>query len=278
MKRLIFILLLLPCLAWGSDLGQEYARMSPIMLGGGMPVATCGPTSEPAGDIFSDGFEGSGSGGYEFTSTATACVSVIETLPSWCAGATIETANISAIGDATTQNCTYGYRSNPSGTQVYTTLKSGTLYNPEYVEFSFYVDSVGLAAWSSTSIAGHFGGPNGSGTKYWDLELYCNSGSTCSNATNVVIRLDSTGDSEGVALTLDTWYYVRIYMADNSASCTITIGTTYGGTDVQNAAAWTSPDYTAGATNSFYSIGNTGANTTYDIYYGYFAADDDGTF
>lgn len=39
MKRLLLILLLLPSLAWGSDLGQDYARMNPYILGGGVSAA-----------------------------------------------------------------------------------------------------------------------------------------------------------------------------------------------------------------------------------------------
>lgn len=44
MKRLLFILLLLPSLAWGSDLGQDYARMNPYILGGGASAAGCSQT------------------------------------------------------------------------------------------------------------------------------------------------------------------------------------------------------------------------------------------
>lgn len=36
MKKFILFFLLLPSLAWGSDLGQDYARMNPYILGGGV--------------------------------------------------------------------------------------------------------------------------------------------------------------------------------------------------------------------------------------------------
>lgn len=39
MKKLLICLLLLPSLAWGSDLGQDYARMNPYILGGGVSAA-----------------------------------------------------------------------------------------------------------------------------------------------------------------------------------------------------------------------------------------------
>lgn len=45
MKRLLILLLLLPSLAWGSDLGQDYARMNPYILGGGASAAADGPNA-----------------------------------------------------------------------------------------------------------------------------------------------------------------------------------------------------------------------------------------
>jgi hypothetical protein len=71
MKRLILIPLLL-LFALPAQ-AQELARMNPYILGAGV-VATvaCGATSEPAGSIFSEGFEGTGTGGYENDACGTA--------------------------------------------------------------------------------------------------------------------------------------------------------------------------------------------------------------
>ena len=44
MKRIILILLLLPSLAWGGDLGQDYARMNPYILGGAAAALSCAAT------------------------------------------------------------------------------------------------------------------------------------------------------------------------------------------------------------------------------------------
>ena len=59
MKRLLLLLLLLPSLAWGSDLGQEYARMNPYILGAGGSAAACADSS-CTGFLVCQNFEGTG--------------------------------------------------------------------------------------------------------------------------------------------------------------------------------------------------------------------------
>jgi hypothetical protein len=65
MKKLLYLLLLLPSLAWG----QEYARMNPYILGGGVSAAaaspyctgttTCTGTNPGSCDMFCEDYEGS---------------------------------------------------------------------------------------------------------------------------------------------------------------------------------------------------------------------------
>ena len=72
MKRLLFLLFLLPSLAWGSDLGQEYARMNPYVLGAGVsaagPQCTSGAADQSGGSAASQSVNTLRGQSFQFTS------------------------------------------------------------------------------------------------------------------------------------------------------------------------------------------------------------------
>lgn len=229
-------------------------------------AASCGATSEPAGDVFSDGFEGSGSGGYELNACGSA--------PCWTenpdSSAVDQAYALSGLsgGTGATQNCNYGAKVPGGGKYLKYTLASG-LATP-YVYFSFYIDDLNFSGWQTDPIACI--GNNACSIQLGYLKLNCNNGTGCTTANLQVSGVGAT-ESTARAISIDTWYYVKLTLAD-AASCKVSVGTTYGGTEIANEDTFNCNDVAADP--QYFHFGDLN-NRTMNIIFGYIAVDDDGT-
>ena len=207
--------------------------------------------TDPAGDIASEGFEGVG---YELGGA-------------WAesGAAPNEDYVLSGLsgGAGASQNCSTGLYTANVGAGSRGVLTTAGQSN-WYVEFSFYVDSEGLASGNNIPI------------------YYSHTGTITEQIATVnvsdvsgVLKVygSGVGNSSIVTISLDTWYYVWLHVVDNG-TCAITVGTTYGGTEILNASEFTDYDEDAQTTHF---CGTYGANTI-SVVYGYFNIDDDGTF
>lgn len=255
MKKLIlFILLLaLPCHAQDGYLVDNFGTHTPLMarmnvgvLGGGVSAAAC---STPSGDLSSEGFEG----GAEETWTN------IQGTPDFA----YALSGLSG-GTGAAQNCSYGMKINAVNTYVYALRDLGAGQANLYIKFSFYVDSHSIAEGTNTTIL-----KVGSASNESDILLYSRLKLTGGN-----LQFGPTAETY-YNISINTWYYVELYVADASESCTYKIGTTYGGSDI---ASEPDPCPNVISNPRYIFLGNTATSRTIDIIYGYFAADDDGTF
>ena len=253
-------------------------KLRAVIAAKGAAVAACGLTSEPAGDIFSDGFEGSGSGGYELTATATSCASA--GAPVWCNSATLDAAyalsELSSTGD--TKNCNYGWqRVFSASSGVGTNYKTGSVPAEVYVETSFYLSSYDFVQWGTTDFL-YVGTSSSMGvTNYGKLNLDCSAAGGCTNANLKLRAISASTVGSSNTLAVNTWYYARLTLKDaGSGTCAISVGTTYGGTDFWNTT-FDCNDMDTGGSTLFFSFGSA-STRTFTMTLGYMAADDDGTF
>lgn len=244
------------------------ARMAPAIgvMGGGAAAPGCLATVEPAGDIFSDGFEGTGTGGYENES-------------GWTESGTADQAyDISALttGDDAKNGC-YGLNVNLTGTTISATYDSGSARELFYLELSFYIQSESFADADYVDLLIASTAGAGGGTALVKIKIIQTSGS-------VKIYADSGGtDSTLRVIETGKWYYVRLYAEDltdgsGNGDGTIRVGTTYNGTDIANDDAYTLTNVNdASGRPRYFAFGGTGAETI-NITLGYVAVDSDGTF
>ena len=229
-----------------------YARMSLTVIAGenagGAAPSGC---ATPSGDIKTEGFEGTG---YELGANWTENNGTPDedfTLSGLSGGA----------GDAT-RNCDTGLQINQASEDV--TLDSGSALAHAYVEFSIYVDSQSIN-WSATYPVYAWGSVDSDFTFVFALKD--------AGGTITVYGTGATASTERT-ISLDTWYYVQMDGSDNGTG-TITIGTTYGGTDIANGDTFTCRD--ADSNPRYYEVGESEGKTVSFII-GYFVVDDDGTF
>jgi hypothetical protein len=241
------------------------------MVGASKGAGAC-ITSRPAGDIYAEGFEGSG---FELG----ACGSG----QCWSVSGTNDPDT--AITSAAAQNCNEGLKITSTGTVAYASFHLTTAVPEYWREFSFYINSSGLN--------------NGE-----IVPIVCSStDSACTANINGQVKIKNTigqlqiygsavGASTARNISAETWYFVRMHVidigncvgADNpyvgcsgsgTGNDSITIGTTYGGVDIANG------DTFAGANTASldeFGLGAFLGSRTITVTFGYDAVDDDGTF
>jgi hypothetical protein len=178
MKRLlilIFALVVLASPAWGGGL-----------LIGSSVSGSCGPTSEPNGSLFSDGFEGTGSGGYELVSGSD---------PKWytAAGSPVTNYSLSGLG-LSVYSCNYGLKTEATSATnfVYYKLPSPSSANVQNIDIEIYIESESIANGTNAPIY-LAGTTNGGSNSYGVVRLAKNAdqlqilgyGSSASTATNI---------------------------------------------------------------------------------------------
>jgi hypothetical protein len=260
MRRIFFSLLVL--LLCFSANAQEYDYCA----GAGGTAAGCGATSEPAGDVFSDGFE-TATTGYEATKGEN-CT----TAPTWCEDKTVNPAlTLSGLSGGTgdTKNCTQGLNISVGTNTAYAQYRSSSAIANVYTEFSIYVDTEGLSNYGTATIFAPASTSGAASDLLGQVSLYQD------GSGNIQIYASAATTSTKRTISLDTWYYVRVFMSDASESGTLTVGTTYGGTDIANADTFTCNDVT---TNPSYFVFGVRSSATINYTFGYIAVDDDGTF
>jgi hypothetical protein len=270
MKKLLLTILfcLIPCVLFAGG------GFTAIMAGGGASGAVCTKADIPNGDIYKESFEDAG---YDLGTGATA----------WNESASPD--EDAAIAASTTQNCAYGLRTNSTGTAVYSWNHNAAGKAEIWREFSFYIASHSLTNGQTTIINCASSGTDCSGAVMGKVYV----GFSTSGGDHLYIYANADASSSPVTILAETWYYGRIHLFDKGnctdvdtpyVGCTgsgtgnnsVTLGTTYGGTDIINGETFTATNV-AGNPDEF-GLGVYTASRTIDIIFGYDAVDDDGTF
>ena len=247
MKKIVLLCLTIVLISYNYSFGFSAGFMG----SGAAKNAGGGGCATPSGDIKTEGFEGTG---YELGANWTENNGTPDedfTLSGLSGGA----------GDAT-RNCDTGLQINQASEDV--TLDSGSALAHAYVEFSIYVDSQSIN-WSATYPVYAWGSVDSDFTFVFALKD--------AGGTITVYGTGATSSTERT-ISLDTWYYVQMDGSDNGTG-TITIGTTYGGTDIANGDTFTCRN--ADNNPRYYEVGESEGKTVSFII-GYFVVDDDGTF
>lgn len=273
MKRIAIAFCLLLFLALPLH-AQEYDYCAGA---GGAAAPSCTKANIPNGDVYKESFEDSG---YDLGTGANA----------WNeSGTPDEDYNISALGVATNQNCTYGLRTNAEAGTSYSYYHLAASKSEIWRKFSFYIASHALTNGQTVIINCAATGTDCSGQILGRVYLSYTS-------TGDLVKVYGTGDNVSTARTvaLNTWYYVTLHAFDIGnctdvntpyTGCTgsgtgngqITVGTTFDGTDIANADAFAGTNVIAPPDEWIIGAYNTTARTI-DIIFGYDAVDDDGTF
>lgn len=244
---------------------QELARLSPMMLGGGgsSTPATCDATSEPAGDLFHDGFE-TATTGFELT--------VCGSAPCWTETSLSVPSNISGLS-APAASCNQGAESSASASLAYGWYNLNTTVTGYYGRLSLYIVSHGLTTGQSTIIAragSNTSGANAAGS----LQLYSSDGTA--------LALRGVGATTAtIALAIETWYVVDYCIVDGSDTSDF-CGTGTNGQgwisldDGSTKSAFTCSDVASGSQYFLYGSGT--SSRTVDLHFGYVAADADGAW
>lgn len=263
MKRILSILLLLLLCVLPSS------AMNITMMGGSVESTTGSCANEPAGDIMVDGFEGSGSGEIELPYNE-ACYT---DPPSWCdwedPNDVYALSNLSG-GKGDSRNCNYGLQFVTTGSNNSSKYRLATRQDSVYASLSLYVDSESLDSYDNPGLL--VLQDSTSGDILASIRLY-------KTGSDLQIHgASSVNDSSKATISLDTWYYIKLYAYNGSSSCSIAVGTTYGGTDILNPASagvFTCPT----PTNSINQmVLQTGSSRTFTYVIGYVALDADGVF
>jgi len=256
MKKLLLLLLILPSLAFGAmDTFEGSAVTTSTTIEGSSGIDTVdGGTvtggvacSDPEGDQVTEGFE---TPGYELTSPCGASPCWDET------GSPTANYTLSSLsgGSGADENCDYGLQAVGTGADTHTTVTIGSGLSEFWIKFSYYLDSFSFT--SGTTITIYNSG-------IASIRLY-NDGGTPQ------LYARAAGDGSKYTIALDTWYYIEFHVVNNDTG-DITIGTSYGGTEIANAGTFTG--YDNGAQTTF-SIGNLSIKTA-TMVFGYFTLDDD---
>lgn len=248
MKKYLF-LLLLPVFIFGF----RSSTMVGVHAGsGGSTAASYG------GDVIKETFEASG---YDEGTCGTA--------PCWTeTGSPNEDYALSGLSGGTgdAKNGSYGMRIDSTGTVLKSTASFSGNPSTLWVEFSFYLDSENMNngnenfTFSTSDSFGYL--------RIWD---------DTGVSGDIRVWFSTTGSSSNDwAISLDTWYYVAVYMDDAALDCTIKVGTTYGGTETSGGTdTFECSDVTTTVDEAY--IGADG-NKQVGLVFGYFHLDDDGTF
>lgn len=258
MKRLIFIFaFLIVCSAI-----QANARGIMTMCGAGVPVAGCGASSEPAGDIFSDGFE-TATTGYE--------------LSGWTEVGTVDPAYSLTGLSAPEESCNQGIQTASTGSMAYIKRDLGTGVTTYWGQFSLYIRSHSLGNYATVTIAvagnNDFTPAAGAGVL---IKLYKPTGDT------LRIYAQGASDSSMLDVASTTWHTVNYCVTDGSiGSDPCGAGTNgYGWISLNGGTSKTtfpSVDIDEGS-HRYFHYGVLTASRTLDILFGYVATDDDGSF
>lgn len=261
MKRLIPLLLfLLLCCSVQAD-----ARMNAYIAGSVASTSSCGATSEPAGDIFSDGFQ-TATTGYE--------------IAGWTETGTVEAAyDISALSPPA-ESCTQGAQFASSGSVAASVLDLETgSGRTTWVKFALRVQSEGLTFAQNTAI-------------------YCpTSNATLGVACPGILQIYEAYNGEGAdlkvrvsaatnsattntSISLNTWHVVEACFTDQDiGSDPCGAGTNgYGWVRVDGGTIATFQPNNTAADTRYHQFGVMTASRTIDFVLGYVAGDDDGTY
>ena len=239
-------------------LSAGYVGAGAVVGGGYLGGAGC---SDPVGDEATEGFEGSGSGGYELDACGSA--------PCWAeTGSPDQAFALAGLsgGTGASQNCSYGVRNNASAALVFTAYDIDTGLAEVWVEFSFYIDTEGLDNTDLVSIMQSTEAANRANDMA-DVMIKDDSG------TLKIYAQGGTATSQ-YAVSIDTWYYVQIHIKDSDTSY-LSVGTTYNGTETVNNQSFAARNE---GLQDLYEFGVGLYEDTMDITFGYVAIDDDGTF
>jgi hypothetical protein len=259
-KYLILAILLIASPAW--------AWTNVINVDGGLEeAASCGATSEPAGDVFSEGFQ-TASTGYELTECGTA--------PCWAETGSPD-PDASSPGTPSDEVCDQSMRLNATGSAMYASYnKNAAQADAIWIKIALYVDSESLAAWGSGTVLKPCA--NAIHTEFWGRLLIYDNGTT--DDSTMYVRIDGSADSAfdtDAEITIDTWHVVEACIpdgGDTGDSCGEGNGVGWIRVDGGNKNTFTSNDYNG---PQYYLTGWDDTDTI-DLYIGYIAVDDDGTF
>lgn len=190
MKRLIFIFAFLLC----CSAIQANARGIMTMCGAGVPVAGCGASSEPAGDIFSDGFE-TATTGYE--------------LSGWTEVGTVDPAYSLTGLSAPEESCNQGIQTASTGSLAYIRRDLGTGVTTYFGKLSFYIASHSLGNYANMIIAVTGNNVNTpAGGSAASVKIYKTSSAT------VRLYMMGAADSAMLDVALTTWHTVTYCVTD----------------------------------------------------------------
>lgn len=239
---------------------------SMIMLGGSGTASegpACDATSEPAGSLFSDGFE-TETTGFELT--------ICGSVPCWTETSLTVPSDISALSPLT-ESCNQGAQSNAAAGLAYGWYDTNAAINGYYGRLSLYIVSHGLTTGQSTIIAragSNTSGANSAGS----LQIYSPDGTALS--------LRGVGVTTAtINVAIETWYVVDYCIVDGGETGD------FCGTGV-NGKGWISIDggttkttftCTDITTDSRYFLYGSGTSSrTINLHFGYVAADADGAW
>lgn len=253
------------------------AWMSPALCGGGVAVGGCTKSDIPNGDVYKESFEDAG---YDLGTGTNAWNET---------GSLDEDYSLAGKGTASNENCSYGLQASSTGTSVHSDYHLATGRSEIWREFSFYVVSHSLTDPQTASIACGSTSTGCSGQVIFRIGVrYTNNGGG-------MLQLYGSADTQSTVYQIVTgkWYYVRTHCYDRGActgvdspyvgctgtgtgNCSMTVGETYGGSEIADNALFTASDLLAGSDE--FSLGVMTEGRTVDIIFGYDTTDDDGSF
>jgi hypothetical protein len=266
---LLFLLLATPAHPFGPAIQA--------VVSAGTAAASCTKANVPNGDVYKESFEDAG---YDLGAGANAWQE---------SGTPDEDKSLSGLGTATNQNCAYGLQTTSTGTVVYSWYHLAANKPEIWRKFSFYIVSHSLTNGQTVYIACAASGADCTGQVLGRATVnFTTSGGDKIQTYGIA---DSTSTARTIAT--GTWYYVTLHLFDKGgctdvntpyAGCTgsgtgnntISVGTTFDGTDIANADTFGATDVLVNPDE--WILGVLTASRTIDIIFGYDAVDDDGTF
>ena len=180
------------------------ARMTAVVVGGGVPAESGGCSTPTTSSELNEGFLGSG---YENTWSETGTGTIDE--------------NYSLPGSPPESSCTEGLQISKSETGIlYTRWDRGSAIdisaNVVDLTFSIYIDSAVMDSYAYGTLMVLSSGSDPSTGNLLSLKLRCNSASQCSSSS-LQFSLNTVSGTR-VALTVDTWYEIKIHINASGTS------------------------------------------------------------